>query len=80
MALGVMAVFAIAPEALTRRLLRRGARYGVRTYVFEVVFAIATKVLTCRLLRQGARYSNRTHFEQITPNFSRIYPHLLATG
>ncbi|TLF42560.1 hypothetical protein FEI14_06650 [Lacticaseibacillus zeae] len=28
--MGVMAVFAIATKVLTRRLLRRGARYGVR--------------------------------------------------
>ncbi|EHJ33872.1 hypothetical protein HMPREF0541_00853 [Lacticaseibacillus rhamnosus ATCC 21052] len=30
MALGVMAGLAIAPKVLTRRLLRRGARYGNR--------------------------------------------------
>ena len=48
----------IAPKVLTRRLLRRGARYGSKSELVPLdgndpLLAIALKVLTC--LRRGTR-------------------------
>ena len=56
---------AIADKVLTRRFLRRGARYGRKSGSSGLErdgrsLAIASKVLTRRLLRRGARYGRKS--------------------
>ena len=50
-------LLAIALKALTRRLLRRGARYGRKVGLSRdgPGLAIATEVLTCRPMLRGTR-------------------------
>ena len=77
----------IATKVLTRRFLRRGARYGRKSGSIGLrrdgqTLAIASKVFTRRLLRRGARYGRKSRLVTLSAftGFGSLRLRPLCTG